>query len=117
MSVVRKLTALSKVFNKSHTSNQLVSKTQKAYHFRKTLPSLLRHKQTKSGGEDKENKGELKKIFMAVLVGLSAYYKLHSPTLNALSDKHQSRREKYNFIADIVEDVSPTVVNIERTYL
>jgi len=117
MSVVRKLTALSKVFNKSHTSNQLVSKTQKAYHFRKTLPSLLRHKQTNSGGKDKENKGELKKIFMAVLVGLSAYYKLHNPTLNALSDKQQSRREKYNFIADIVEDVSPTVVNIERTYL
>lgn len=117
MSAVRKLTALSKVFNKFPTSNHLTSKTQKAYHFRKTLSSLLRHKQTNSDGEDKKNNGELKKIFMAVLVGLSAYYKLHNPTLKASSGKYQSRREKYNFIADIVEGVGPTVVNIERTYL
>jgi len=116
MSTVRKLTTLSKVFNKFYTFNRLDAKKFYGNNLSKTLVSFLRHKPKKLG-DDKENKGEFKKILMAVLVGLSAYYKLHNPTLNALNDTYQNRREKYNFIADIVEDVSPTVVNIERTYI
>ena len=116
MSTVRKLTTLSKVFNKFYTFNRLDAKKFYGNNLSKTLVSFLRHKPKKLG-DDKENKGEFKKILMAVLVGLSAYYKLHNPTLNALNDTYQNRREKYNFIADIVEDVSPTVVNIERTYM
>jgi len=73
-------------------------------------------------GEDDQNTKQYKRNLsympLIAFIGLSAFvYELFSSKCKLLDNGNESKklnRQKHNFIADIVSDVSPTVVHVER---